>query len=156
MRTFLILTFILFSKIAWAFVDYTYFVCERENENSEALTIDESFVFLTFKQGNFVEEIVKINKTKSEIDVLKTIYKKGHYTFDENTIILEENLYFRKPRFQKKLDRKSLKLVTFKKGEVLYNHNCTVSNFINYEKKIFENVTKLKEIWKNEYKDNKI
>ena len=156
MRIFLTLIFILFSNIAWAFVDYTYFVCERENENSEVLTIDESFVFLTFKQGNYVEEIVKINKTRSEIDVLKTIFKKGLYKFDENTIILEEILYFRKPKFQKLLDRKSLKLVTFSKGEVLHNHNCTISNFTNYEKKIFENITKLKEIWKNEYKDNKI
>ena len=156
MRIFLILIFILFSNIAWAFIDYTYFICERENETSETLTIDQSFIFLTFKQGNYVEEIVEINKTKSELDVLKTTYKKGHYTFNENTIILKESLYFRKPKFKKQLDRKSLKLVTFNKGEILFNHNCTITNFTDYEKKVFENVTKLKEIWKNEYKNNKI
>ena len=35
-------------------------------------------------------------------------------------------------------------------------HNCSMTNIAGYQKKIFNNISKLKEIWKNNYKDNKM
>ena len=86
----------------------------------------------------------------------KKRHKSGFYTFDENSISFNERLFFRKIKFNRKLDRKSLKLTTFKNDRFVSNHNCLITNITDYKKKIFENITKLKETWKNNYKDNKM
>ena len=64
--------------------------------------------------------------------------------------------YLQKIKLNRKLDRKSLKLTTFKNDLFITKHNCSITNITEYQKKISDNITKLKEIWKNNYKDNKM
>ena len=156
MRIIFILIFILSSKGSLSFTDYKYLICEIDNPKDEIISIDKRFLFFTIKKGEYVEEIIKIDKSNEKIDISKERYKDGFYTFDENSISFNERLFFRKIKFNRKLDRKSLKLTTFNNGRFISNHNCLVTNITNYQKKIFDNITKLKETWKNNYKDNKM
>jgi len=156
MRIIFILILILLSKESWSFTDYKYLICEIDNPKDKSISIDKKFLFFKINKGEYVEEIIKIDTSKEKIDISKERYKNGFYTFDDNSISFNERLFFRKIKFNRKLDRKSLKLTTFNNGDFISNHNCLVTNITDYQKKIFDNITKLKEIWKNNYKDNKI
>ena len=156
MRIIFILILIFLSKASWSFIDYKYLICEIDNPKDENLSIDKRFLFFTINKGEYVEEIIKIDTSKEKIDISKERYKNGFYTFDDNSISFKERLFFRKIKLNRKLDRKSLKLTTHNNDRFVTNHNCSITNIADYEKKIFENITKLKEIWKNNYKDNKM
>ena len=156
MRIIFILILIFLSNASWSFVDYKYLICEIDNPKDENLSIDKRFLFFTINKGEYVEEIIKIDTSKEKIDISKERYKNGFYTFDDNSISFKERLFFRKIKLNRKLDRKSLKLTTHNNDRFVTNHNCSITNIADYEKKIFENITKLKEIWKNNYKDNKL
>ena len=156
MRIIFILILILLSKASWSFTDYKYLICEIDNPKDENLSIDKRFLFFTINKGEYVEEIIKIDTSKEKIDISKERYKNGFYTFDDNSISFKERLFFRKIKLNRKLDRKSLKLTTHNNDRFVTNYNCSITNIADYEKKIFENITKLKEIWKNNYKDNKL
>ena len=54
------------------------------------------------------------------------------------------------------LNRKSHNLLTYKNNKIIDNHICTIANYKDYETKINEVISKLKESWKNEYKNNKM
>ena len=156
MRIIFILILIFLSNASWSFVDYKYLICEIDNPKDENLSIDKRFLFFTINKGEYVEEIIKIDTSKEKIDISKERYKNGFYTFDDNSISFKERLFFRKIKLNRKLDRKSLKLTTHNNDRFVTNHNCSITNIADYEKKIFDNITKLKEIWKNNYKDNKM
>ena len=156
MRIIFILILIFLSKASWSFIDYKYLICEIDNPKDENLSIDKRFLFFTINKGEYVEEIIKIDTSKEKIDISKERYKNGFYTFDDNSISFKERLFFRKIKLNRKLDRKSLKLTTHNNDRFVTNHNCSISNIAEYQKKIFDNITKLKEIWKNNYKDNKM
>ena len=156
MRIFYFLILIFLSNASWSFVDYKYLICEIDNPKDENLSIDKRFLFFTINKGEYTEEIIKIDTSKEKIDISKERYKNGFYTFDDNSISFKERLFFRKIKLNRKLDRKSLKLTTHNNDRFETNHNCSITNMADYEKKIFDNVTKLKEIWKNNYKDNKM
>ena len=156
MRIFYFLILIFLSNASWSFVDYKYLICEIDNPKDENLSIDKRFLFFTINKGEYAEEIIKIDTSKEKIDISKERYKNGFYTFDDNSISFKERLFFRKIKLNRKLDRKSLKLTTHNNDRFETNHNCSITNMADYEKKIFDNVTKLKEIWKNNYKDNKM
>ena len=147
---------IFLSNASWSFVDYKYLICEIDNPKDQNLSVDKRFLFFTINKGEYVEEIIKIDTSKEKIDISKERYKNGFYTFDDNSISFKERLFFRKIKLNRKLDRKSLKLTTHNNDRFVTNHNCSITNIADYEKKIFENITKLKEIWKNNYKDNKM
>ena len=114
------------------------------------------FRSFTIYKGEYVEEIIKIDTSKEKIDISKERYKNGFYTFNENSISFNERLFFRKIKLNRKLDRKSLKLTTLNNDRFISNHSCLITNITDYQKKIFDNITKLKEKWKNNYKDNKM
>ena len=156
MRIIFILILILFSKESWSFTDYKYLICEKENPKNESISIDKRFIFFTIYKGEYVEEIIKIDTSKEKIDISKKRYKNGFYTFNDKSISFNERLFFRKIKLNRKLDRKSLKLTTFNNDRFISNHNCIITNITDYQKKIFDNITKLKETWKNNYKDNKM
>ena len=156
MRIIFILILIFLSKASWSFIDYKYLICEIDNPKDENLSIDKRFLFFTINKGEYVEEIIKIDTSKEKIDISKERYKNGFYTFDDNSISFKERLFFRKIKLNRKLDRKSLKLTTHNNDRFVTNHNCSITNIADYEKKIFDNITKLKELWKNNYKDNKM
>ena len=156
MRIIFILTLIFLSKVSWSFTDYKYLICEIDNPNNESIPVNDRFLFFTINKGEYVEEIIKIDTSKEKIDISKEKYKYGFYTFDDNSISFKERLFFRKIKLNRKLDRKSLKLTTHNNDRFLTNHNCSITNIADYQKKIFDNITKLKEIWKNNYKDNKM
>ena len=156
MRITFILTLIFLSKVSWSFTNYKYLICEIDNSEEKIITIDKSFLFFTIYKGEYVEEIIKIDTSKEKIDVSKERYKYGFYTFDDKSISFRERLFFRKIKLKRKLDRKSLILTTLNNDRFISNHNCSITNIATYQKKIFENITKLKEIWKNNYKDNKM
>ena len=156
MRIIFILILIFLSNASWSFIDYKYLICEIDNPKDENLSIDKKFLFFTINRGEYVEETIKIDTSKEKINISKERYKHGFYTFDDNSISFKERLLFRKIKLNRKLDRKSLKLTTHNNDRFLTNHNCSITNIADYEKKIFENITKLKEIWKNNYKDNKM
>ena len=156
MRIIFILILILFSKASWSFTDYKYLICEKENPKNESISIDKRFIFFTIYKGEYVEEIIKIDTSKEKIDISKERYKNGFYTFNDNSISFKERLFFRKIKLKRKLDRKSMKLATFHNDRFLTNHNCSITNITDYQKKILNNITELKEIWKNNYKDNKM
>ena len=156
MRIIFILILIFLSNASWSFIDYKYLICEIDNPKDENLSIDKRFLFFTINKGEYVEEIIKIDTSKEKIDISKERYKNGFYTFNDNSISFKERLFFRKIKLNRKLDRKSLKLTTHNNDRFVTNHNCSITNIADYEKKIFENITKLKEIWKNNYKDNKM
>lgn len=156
MRIIFILILIFLSNASWSFIDYKYLICEIDNPKDENLSIDKRFLFFTINKGEYVEEIIKIDTSKEKIDISKERYKNGFYTFDDNSISFKERLFFRKIKLNRKLDRKSLKLTTHNNDRFLTNHNCSITNIADYQKKIFDNITKLKEIWKNNYKDNKM
>ena len=156
MRIIFILILIFLSKASWSFTNYKYLICEIDNPKDESLSIDKRFLFFTIYKGEYVEEIIKIDTSKEVIDISKERYKNGFYTFDNNSISFTERLFFRKIKLNRKLDRKSLKLTTLNNNRFVSNHNCSITNIADYKKKIFDNITKLKEIWKNNYKDNKI
>ena len=103
-----------------------------------------------------MEQLVEINKDKQNISVSKIINKTGDYNFDDKLITLREKLFFRKVKFKKELNRKSLNLLTYKNKEIVDNHICTIANYVDYETKINDIISTLKESWKNEYKNNKI
>ena len=84
------------------------------------------------------------------------INKSGNYNFDDKIITLKENLFFRKIKLKKELNRKSLNLTTYKNKKITDNHICTKTKYNDYKRKINELISTLKESWKNEYKDNKI
>ena len=142
--------------MSWSFTNYKYLICEIDNSEEKIITIDKSFLFFTIYKGEYVEEIIKIDTSKEKIDVSKERYKYGFYTFDDKSISFRERLFFRKIKLKRKLDRKSLILTTLNNDRFISNHNCSITNIATYQKKIFENITKLKEIWKNNYKDNKM
>jgi len=156
MRIIFILILIFLSKASWSFVNYKYLICEIDNPKDENLSIDKRFLFFTINKGEYVEEIIKIDTSKEKIDISKERYKNGLYTFDDNSISFKERLFFRKIKLNRKLDRKSLKLTTNNNDRFVTNHNCSISNIAEYQKTIFDNIKKLKEIWKNNYKDNKM
>ena len=156
MRIIFILILILLSKASWSFIDYKYLICEIDNPKDESISIDKRFLFFTVNKGEYVEEIIKIDTSKEKIDISKEKYKNGFYTFSENSISFKERLFFRKIKLNRRLDRKSLKLTTFNNDRFITNHNCSITNITDYQKKIFDNITKLKETWKNNYKDNKM
>ena len=156
MRIIFILTLIFLSKASWSFTDYKYLICEIDNPDKESIPINDRFLFFTINKGEYVEEIIKIDTSKEKIDISKERYKNGFYTFDDNSISFKERLFFRKIKLNRKLDRKSLKLTTHNNDRFVTNHNCSITNIADYQKKILDNITKLKEIWKNNYKDNKM
>ena len=156
MRIIFILILIFLSKASWSFTNYKYLICEIDNPKDESLSIDKRFLFFTINKGEYVEEIIKIDTSKEKIDISKERYKYGFYTFDDNSISFKERLFFRKIKLNRKLDRKSLKLKTLNNNRFVSNHNCSITDIANYKKKIFDNITKLKETWKNNYKDNKM
>ncbi len=156
MRIIFILILFFFSKASWSFIDYKYLICEIDNPTDETISIDKKFLFFTINKGEYVEEIIKIDTSKERIDVSKERYKNGLYTFDENSISFKERLFFRKLKLNRKLDRKTLILTTLNKDRFISNHNCSITNLADYQKKIFENIIKLKETWKNNYKNNKM
>ena len=156
MRIFFILILIFLSKSSWSFTDYKYLICEIEKSKDENFSIDEKFLFFTINKGEYVEEIIKIDTSKEKIDISKESYKNGFYTFNEDSISFKERLFFRKIKLNRKLDRKSLILTTLNNGRFISNHNCSMTNLTDYQKKILNNITELKEIWKNNYKDNKM
>ncbi len=156
MRIIFILILIFLSNASWSYINYKYLIYEIDNPKDENLSIDKRFLFFTINKGEYVEEIIKIDKSKEKIDILKERYKNGFYTFNDNSISFKERLFFRKIKLNRKLDRKSLKLTTHNNDRFVTNHNCSITNIGEYQKKIFDNITKLKEIWKNNYKDNKM
>ena len=156
MRITFILILIFFSKASLSFTNYKYLICEIDNPKDESISIDKRFLFFTINQGEYVEEIIKIDTSKEKINILKERSKNGFYTFNDNSISFKERLFFRKIKLNRKLDRKSLKLTTLNNDRFVSNHNCSITNKTNYQKKIFDNIRKLKEIWKKNYKDNKI
>ena len=156
MRIVLILTFIFFSQKALSFVNYTYLICKKETEILDNLKVNENFIFYTLKQGDYVEQLIKINKDKQNVDIFKIIYKTGNYNYDDESITFKERLFFRKLKLKKELNRKSLNLLTYKNNKIIDNHICTIANYQDYETKINEVISKLKESWKNEYKNNKM
>ena len=156
MRIVLILTFIFFSQKALSFIDYTYLICKKETETLDNLKNNENFIFYTLKQGDYVEQLIKINKDKQNVDIFKIIYKTGNYNYDDESITFKERLFFRKLKLKKELNRKSLNLLTYKNNKIIDNHICTIANYQDYETKINEVISKLKESWKNEYKNNKM
>ena len=156
MRIIFILTLIFLSKASWSFTDYKYLICEIDNPDKESIPINDRFLFFTINKGKYVEEIIKIDTSNEKIDISKERYKNGFYTFDDKSISFKERLFFRKIKLNRKLDRKSLELTTFNNDRFTTKHNCSITNIADYKKKIFENITKLKEIWKNNYKDNRM
>ena len=156
MRIIFILVLIFLSNTSWSFIDYKYLICEIDKPEDENLSIDKRFLFFTVKKGEYVEEIIKIDTSKEKIDISKERYKYGFYTFNDKSISFKERLFFRKIKLNRKLDRKSLKLTTLNNDRFVSNHNCSITNIADYQKKIFDNMTKLKEKWKNNYKDNKM
>ena len=136
MKILLTLIFIFFSQKGFAFVDFTYLICKKKNEILDDLKINENFIFYTFKQGNYTEQLIKINKDKQNVDVFKIINKTGDYNFDDKLITLREKLFFRKIKLKKELNRKSLKLLTYENKKLVDDHNCTIANFENFESKI--------------------
>jgi len=156
MRIIIILILFFFSKTSWSFVDYKYLICEIDSPTNENISIDKRFVFFTINKGEYVEEIIKIDTSKEKIDVSKERYKSGFYTFDDNSISFKERLFFRKIKLNRKLDRKTLILTTLNNDRFISNHNCSITNIGDYQQKIFDNITKLKETWKNNYKNNKM
>ena len=156
MRIILILILIFLSNASWSFIDYKYLICEIDNPKDENLSIDKRFLFFTINKGEYVEEFIKIDTSKEKIDISKERYKNGFYTFNDNSISFKERLFFRKIKLNRKLDRKSLKLTTHNNDRFVTNHNCSITNIADYQKKIFDNIAELKEIWKNNYKDNKM
>ena len=156
MRIIFILILIFLSNASWSFIDYKYLICEIDNPKDESISIDKRFLFFTIHKGEYVEEIIKIDTSNEKIDISKERYKNGFYTFDDKSISFKERLFFRKIKLNRKLDRKSLELTTFSNDSFITKHNCSITNIIEYQKKILDNITKLKEIWKNNYKDNKM
>ena len=156
MRIIFILILFFFSKTSWSFTDYKYLICEIDNPTNESISIDKSFLFFTINNGEYVEEVIKIDTSKEKIDVSKERYKSGLYTFDDNSISFKERLFFRKIKLNRKLDRKSLILTTLNNDLFISNHNCSITDLAEYQKKIFDNIRKLKETWKNNYKNNKM
>ena len=71
-------------------------------------------------------------------------------------ITLKEKLFFRKVKLKKELNKKSLNLLTYKNKKIVDNQICTIANYVDYETKLNDINSILKEIWKNEYKNNKI
>ena len=59
-------------------------------------------------------------------------------------------------KLNRNLDRKSLTLTFLNNDRFISKHNCSMTNIAEYQKKIFNNILKLKEIWKNNHKDNKM
>ena len=49
---------------------------------------------------------------------MKIINKSGDYNFDDKLITLKENLFFRKIKLKKELNRKSLNLTTYKNKKI--------------------------------------
>ena len=156
MRIIFILILIFLSKASQSFTDYKYLICEIDNPKDKSISIDKRFLFYTINKGEYIEEIVKIDTSKVKIDILTEKYKNGFYTFNENSISFKERLFFRKVKLNRKLDRKSLKLTTLNNDRFISEHTCSITNITKYKKKIFDNITKLKETWKNYYKDNKM
>ena len=156
MRIIFILILIFFSEASWSFTDYKYLICEIDNQTDEDISIDDRFLFFTINKGEYVEEIIKIDTSKEKIDILKERYKNGFYTFNDNSISFKERLFFQKIKLKRKLDRKSLILTSLNNDSFISKHNCSMTKIDEYQKKIFNNISKLKEIWKNNYKDIKM
>ena len=156
MRIILTLIFIFLSNKGFGFIDYTYLICKKEEEIIDNLKIHENFIFYTLRQGNFTEQIIRINKDKQNVNVFKIKNKTGNYNFDDKLITLREKLFFRKIKFKKELNRKSLSLLTYKNKKIVDNHICSITNYLDYETKINDTISALKESWKNEYKNNKM
>ena len=152
MRIIFILTLIFLSKASWSFTDYKYLICEIDNPKNESISINDKFLFFTINKGEYVEEIIKIDTSKEKVDISKEKYKNGFYTFNDNSISFKERLFFRKI----KLNRKSLILTSLNNDRFISKHNCSMTNIAEYQKKISYNISKLKEIWKNNYKDYKM
>ena len=132
MRITLTLLFIFLSQKGFGFVDYTYLVCKKEEEIIDNLKIHENFIFYTLKHGKYLEQLVEINKDKQNVNVFKIINKTGNYNFDDKFITLKEKLFFRKIKFKKELNRKSLNLLTYRNKKIVNNHICTITFYQYY------------------------
>ena len=63
-------------------------------------------------------------------------------------------MFFRKLKLKKGLDRKCLNLLIFMNNKIKDNHISKIAYYADYETKINDVISKLKESWKNEYKNN--
>ncbi len=68
--------------------------------------------------------------------------------------LLLKNIFFWKLKLKKEYDRKSLNLLTFINNKIIDNHTSRIAYHEDYETKINNVIYKLKESWKNEYKNN--
>ena len=75
MRIIITLIFIFFSYKGFSFINYTYLICKKETEILDKLKINENFIFFTLKQGNYLEQIININKETENISILKIAYQ---------------------------------------------------------------------------------
>ena len=155
MRIIITLIFIFFSYKGFSFINYTYLICKKEKEILDNLKINENFIFYTLKQGDYLEQLIEINKDNQNINVYRVINKTGNYNFDDKLITLKENLFFRKIKLKKSWIE-SLLLFDLQKQKIIDNHICTITKHEDYETKINDIISSLKESWKNEYKDNKM
>ena len=147
MRIIFILIFILIflSKASWSFADYKYLICEINTPTNESIFINRRCSFFTINKGEYEEEIITIDKSNKKIDIFKDKYKSGFYIFSENSMSLKESLFFLKIKLNRKLHRKSLILTTIDNNRFISNHNCSINVLADYQKKKFDNITKLKE-----------
>ncbi len=62
--------------------------------------------------------------------------KIGDYNFDDKLVTIKENLFLRKIKFKKELNRKSLNLLTSKNDKVIDNRTCNLVEYKDYKSKI--------------------
>ena len=84
---------------------------------------------------------------KKNKNVLISVYDK---------INLEDNLIFREKRLKSELNRNTMVLKSNYKDKLLFEYFCELSNLQKVKKKSYQIIKKLKNFWKNKFKDNKI
>ena len=161
------LNFILIPNLCFAIKNETYLICKKEDDNLKQNlqnfnnkkikeNLHKNFSFYFLNNGKYIETAVKITFDEVNYKISIDITNNGKYLFEEEKILLIDDLKFRDRSNKKELSRDSLELISNYRGETQFVHRCELSSLENFKKKYSELIKGLEDIYKIKYENNKM
>ena len=164
---FLILAFISLTNKGFAFNKETFLICKKIDENSKQNlrqfnnkelkeNFHKNFLFYFLIHGKYSETVIRIKFDEVNFKISESETKSGEYIFNEDTIVLSDDLKFRVKSTKKELNRNTLELTSIYKGKSEDLHKCEVSSLDKTKKKFSELTKSLIDIYKQKYENFKM
>jgi len=158
MKFLLLIIFIFFPFFSYGSLNGSYLICELtpEYEYKEKGTANQNYIFFFFSKHKYEQKKVLKHLYSHKTDFTFETFNQGIYSFVNDKINLEDNLIFREKRLKSELNRNTMVLKSNYKDKLLFEYFCELSNLQKVKKKSYQIIKKLKNFWKNKFRDNKI